>query len=78
MPLHVITVISAVPIYDARKLKVKKSFYDLVLEVDQLPHINRELPAGSCAVVAYTVNTWGTPINVSFNIKWAMLLGICV
>jgi hypothetical protein len=68
--------ISAVPIYDARKLKFEKSFYELVLEVDQLPRISRELPVDSCAVVAYTVNTWGTPINVSFNIKWAMLLGI--
>jgi len=76
MPLHVVTAISAVPIYDARKLKVEKSFYDLVLEIDQLPRINRELPVDSCAVVAYTVNTWGTPINVLFNIKWAMLLGI--
>ncbi|KIM72506.1 hypothetical protein PILCRDRAFT_16086 [Piloderma croceum F 1598] len=65
-----------VPIYDARKLKLEKSFYELVLEVDQLPRISRELPVDSCAVVAYTVNTWGTPINVSFNIKWAMLLGI--
>ncbi|KIM78970.1 hypothetical protein PILCRDRAFT_10889 [Piloderma croceum F 1598] len=51
-------------------------FYDLVLEIDQLPWIKRELPVDSCAVVAYTVNTWGTPINVSFNVKWVMLLGV--
>jgi hypothetical protein len=63
-----------VPIYDARKCD--KSFYELVPDVDQLPHINHELPAGSSAVVAYTANTWGSPITVSFNIKWVMLLGV--
>ena len=63
-----------VPIYDARK--VDANFYDLVL-IEQLNHINREIPAGSCVVVAYTLNTWGkpTPINVSFNVKWVMVLG---
>jgi hypothetical protein len=66
----------AVPIYDARRYG--KSFYELVPEIDQLDRINRELPSGSCAVVAYTANTWGasTPINVSFNIKWVALLGV--
>ncbi|KIM77372.1 hypothetical protein PILCRDRAFT_12013 [Piloderma croceum F 1598] len=65
-----------IPIYDARKYT--QSFRKLVPDVDQLDRINRELPPGSCAVVAYTVNTWGAslPINVSFNIKWVMLLGI--
>lgn len=65
-----------VPIYDARKYT--QSFRKLVPDVDQLDRINHELPPGSCAVVAYTVNTWGAslPINVSFNIKWVMLLGI--
>jgi hypothetical protein len=53
-------------------------FYDIVLNLDKLNHIHRELPPDSWAVVGYTVNTWGSssPINVSFNIKWAMLLGI--
>jgi hypothetical protein len=38
---------------------------------------NKELPDGSVVVVAYTVNTWGgPPVNVSFNIKWVMLLGL--
>jgi hypothetical protein len=66
----------AVPIYDARK--VENSFYDVVVNLGQLKRIDRELPPGSCAVVAYTANTWGKdlPINVSFNVKWAMLLGV--
>jgi hypothetical protein len=65
-----------VPIYDAHKWD--KSFYELVPQVDQLNRINCELPAESCMVVAYTVNMWGasSPINVSFNIKWVMLLGV--
>jgi hypothetical protein len=65
-----------VPIYDARKYT--QSFRKLVSDIDQLDLVNRELPPGSCAVVAYTVNTWGAslPINVSFNIKWVTLLGI--
>ena len=66
------------PYLRCEKAESRKSFYDLVLEVDQLPRINQELPAGSYAVVAYTVNTWGTPVNALFNVKWAMLLGICV
>lgn len=74
--LYAIMMVFAVPIYDARRYG--KSFYELVPEIDQLDRINRELPSGSCAVVAYTVNTWGssTPINVSFNIKWVALLGV--
>jgi hypothetical protein len=64
-----------VPIYDARK--VDSDFYELVLDVEKLRRINSEIPFGSCAVVAYTANTWGRePINISFNIKWAMLLGV--
>jgi hypothetical protein len=72
----VISIVLAVPIYDARKYN--KSFYELVPEIDQLRLINRELPPGSCAVVAYTINTWGgsSPVNVSLNIKWVALLGV--
>lgn len=68
--------VCTVPIYDARKYN--KSFYELAPEVDQLNCINCELPPGSCAIVAYTVNTWGAsiPINVSFNVKWVALLGV--
>lgn len=64
-----------VPIYNARK--VETDFYELIHDIDKLPRINCEVPADSCAVVAYTVNTWGrdTIINVSFNIKWVMVLG---
>ena len=67
-----------VPIYDAQK--VDTNFYDLVLDIEKLNHINHEIPAGSCAIVAYTLNTWGkaTPIDVSFNVKWVMLLGLPV
>ncbi|KIM74689.1 hypothetical protein PILCRDRAFT_14243 [Piloderma croceum F 1598] len=43
-----------VPIYDARKYT--QSFLKLVPDIDQLDRINRELPPGSCAIVAYTVN----------------------
>jgi hypothetical protein len=65
-----------VPIYDARK--VDANFYELVLNVDQLDRVNREIPVGSCVVIAYTLNTWGKtlPVNVSFNVKWVMVLGI--
>jgi hypothetical protein len=65
-----------VPVYDARKVDV--NFYDLVLDCEQLKRINREIPAGSCVIVAYTLNTWGNtlPINVSFNVKWVMVLGV--
>ena len=71
-----------VPVYNA--LKVDANFYDLVSNVKQLKPINCEVPAGSCAVVAYTLNTWvknrpavNAPpaVNVSFNVKWVMVLG---
>ena len=65
-----------VPIYDARKANT--NFYDLVSNVEQLKCINREIPTGSCVVVTYTVNTWGKTglVNVSFNVKWVMVLGV--
>jgi hypothetical protein len=76
MLFRAISTVLAVPIYDARRYD--KSFYELVPEIDQLRCINRELPLGSCAVVAYTVNTWGVslPVNVSLNVKWVALLGL--
>ena len=72
----VVITICTVPIYDAQKANA--NFYNLVLDINKLNCINCEIPAGSCAVVAYTLNTWGkaTPINVSFNVKWVMLLGL--
>ena len=74
--LHVIVMVCTVPIYDARKYS--GSFQELVYDVHQLDRVKRELPPGSCAVVAYTVNTWGAslPVNVSFNVKWVVLLGV--
>ena len=63
-----------VPIYDAR---TKDNFLKLLTDLNSMPHYIRELPTGSVAIVAYTVNTWGGPlVNVSFNIKWVMLLGL--
>ena len=35
-----------------------------------------DLPPGSVAVVGYTANTWGKPVNISLNVKWVMLLGL--
>ena len=65
----------SVPIYDARKYT--GNFYELLADLDRLKRFPMEIPSGACAVVAYTVNTWGkNPINVSFNIQWAMVLGI--
>jgi len=65
-----------VPIYDARKHA--GNFYELLTDLDRLKRFPAEVPSRSCAVVAYTVNTWGreNPVNVSFNIQWVMLLGI--
>jgi len=70
--------VHVVPVYDARKANA--NFYNLVSNVEQLKRINREIPVGSCVVVAYTVNTWGKtlPVNVSFNVKWVMVLGVPV
>jgi hypothetical protein len=65
---------STVPIYDARK--VDANFYEVLNNIDRLKRYKGEIPCGSCAVVTYTLNTWSRPpqVNVSFNIKWAMLL----
>jgi hypothetical protein len=67
----------AVPIYDARKV-TDVLFPELVLSLDRLPHIYREIPHDSCAVVGYTANTWGRDetVNISFNIKWVVVLGV--
>lgn len=48
----------------------------MLSDCDRLDNYSGELPPGSVAVVAYTVNTWGHPINISFNVKQVMLLGL--
>lgn len=63
----------SVPIYDARK---ETNFLEMLSDCDRLDNYSGELPAGSVAVVAYTVNMWGHPINISFNVKQVMLLGL--
>ena len=67
--------VSLVPIYDARK---SAGFYETVSDIEKLNCIKCEVPPGSCVVVAYTLNTWGKsgPTNVSFNVRWVMLLGV--
>jgi hypothetical protein len=75
-PCFVLSNGHAVPIYDARKQT--GNFYALLADLDRLKRFPVEIPPRSCAVVAYTVNTWGreNPVNVSFNIRWAMVLGV--
>ncbi len=67
---------SSVPIYDARKYT--GNFYELLTDLERLKRFPAEVPSRACAVVAYMVNTWGreSPVNVSFNIQWAMVLGV--
>ena len=42
-------------------------------------HYNHDIPSGSLALVAYTVNMFerkdGSKNNLGFNIHWAVLLG---
>jgi hypothetical protein len=66
----------SVPIYNTRKYT--GNFYELLADLDCLKCFPMEIPSHACAVVAYTVNTWGrgAPVNISFNIQWAMVLGI--
>lgn len=64
------------PVYDARA--ETRSFVSVISNLKDLGPYGREIPADSCAVVGYTANTWtrndGGLKNVSFNIRWAMLL----
>lgn len=66
-----------VPIYDARH--AVGSFSEVVKNLHKLPRYPKEVPPGSCAIVGYTINTWGRQdggmINVSFNVQWVMVLG---
>lgn len=64
-----------VPVYDARK--IEDGFLESLSQLDKLKRIETEIPKDSCAVVAYTLNTWGRDeISVSFNVRWVMLLGV--
>lgn len=69
-----------VPVYDCRSVDL-----DLERDLDQLhtlPRWEDEIPFGAFAVVAYTVavfraektNAW----TVSYNLQWAMILGIAM
>jgi hypothetical protein len=63
-----------VPIYDARK---ETNFLHMLSDCDRMDRYSHDLPSGSVAAVGYTANTWGSnPVNVSFNVKWVMLLGL--
>lgn len=70
--------LSTVPVYDCRSINV-----DLPSVLDRLhtlPRWTDEIPFGAFTVVAYTVavfrvektNAW----SISFNLQWAMILGI--
>ena len=53
-------------------------FETALTRIDTLPTMRHELPARSCAVVAYTVNVFnrgGDPMkSLSFNVQWVMRL----
>ena len=53
---------------------METSFLDMLSDCDKMGRYSGELPPGSVVAVGYTVNMWGTLVNVSFNVKWLMLL----
>lgn len=67
-----------VPIYDARK--ADPVFANVLSTLKNLPRYSGDIPQGSCAVVAYTINTFQKEgdelISSSFNVHWAMLLAL--
>jgi hypothetical protein len=69
---------SLVPIYDARK--VDGDFVTILKKIDSLPIFAGEVPAGSCVVVGYTINTFmrsdDSVKSLSYNIHWVIVLGI--
>jgi hypothetical protein len=75
-PISLILIHVSVPVYDART--DAKNFYNVLPDLDGLDRFHGDVPVGSCVVVAYTINTWGKDkpglLNVSFNVKWVMLL----
>jgi hypothetical protein len=75
--VYLVLIYFSVPVYDART--VKNNFYKILSDLDEMNRFKGDVPIGSCVVVAYTINTWGKGSggvpNISFNIKWAMILG---
>ena len=68
------------PIYDLSGVQeIPKDFREVLVNLDKYPEMNRDIPKGSCAVVAYTVNSFTKQNeslkNVSTNIHMAMYLG---
>lgn len=67
------------PIYDARRVK-SVDITEVLSRLDELPMMCDDVPHGTCAVVAYTVNTYAKKADplrcVSFNIKWLMVMGV--
>jgi hypothetical protein len=62
--------VAIVGIFDFRG----KTFdHELLKNVDYAPKISHELPEGSLAVVAYTVNLYGGN-NLGFNVMWCGLV----
>jgi len=70
--------LTVVPIYDAHNLDVY--FPDIISSLKNVPRFSEELPPGSCAVIAYTINTFDrrdeSIVCTAFNVHWAMLLGL--
>ena len=67
-----------VPIYDARYFH--KDFTTALNRIDRLVRFPEDIPADSCAVVGYTINTFTRPNDtmksLSYNIQWAIILGM--
>jgi hypothetical protein len=71
--------LSKVPIYDARRVRTD-DFSEVLDQINEVPHLAADVPEGTCAVVAYTVNTYvkrdDTMKTVSLNIRWLMAMGV--
>ena len=67
-----------VPIYNA--CYFNHDFTTALKRLDRLVRFSEDIPTGSCAVVGYTINTFtradDSIKSVSFNIQWAMILGM--
>jgi hypothetical protein len=72
-------ILSTVPIYDARKVRTD-DFSEVLDRINEVPRLATDVPEGTCAVVAYTVNTYvkrdDTMKTVSLNIRWLMAMGL--
>jgi hypothetical protein len=70
--------IVVVPIYDGRNKK-----FDPTTQLDRLSELplwkggNEDAPAGTLAVVGYTMHTYQVKHvrNMSFNVQWLLVLG---